>query len=1352
MAIATGATRLPLARLSVDGSLLDQRRRDTHPQYKHVGRSLAATKRRALLAMTVIFSFGRVAAEILVDQLENGVRVKYLKVGDGECQAQGAIPVRGRAKRGLNHNDCRANCGPNCIGYSYKPCEMQCTVHGDPFEFSNLSEVNGWNLRSGGGMISATTGRCGAGCFTRSAPCPNGTVESGGVTVPHDAMVYNTARLTPCPWPFRGALELKCGMRGVVVLGGRCKRPCPPGRILDRSFEIFYKGSVHGTNVLAPCPGKASGAITMKCTDGQAKRVGGVCGYGCAAGTVKVGKGVLFNEDMLHEERRNATCPTNFTGQVTLECLDTYVTVVAGSCGKQCDAGTVNYTIADDDGRFPVSGLTSHGIMTSGTSMYAPCSPLDKLTGTLSISCVDGVGIVNQSLVSCERHCSAGLIGPGVKAVPFGELRHSEREEVQCLPGFAGNVIVTCTDGRNYIEHGECYMHCASGSITSNGVSIPHDMVHHGENVSISCPAGTHSGTLIASCSDGQMKYNGTCGANCLAGEIQSNGAVVNFPMVEHGTSMDLWCPSPWVGNITVSCLEADVFISAFCGRPCPGGRYRNNGALVVFEAMNHSMERTVPCGAPNPSVTFSGEILLSCFDGVVDKRGFCKPDCGEGRLVNTGSDVWFPALKADEVVDVKCEPSDGITFPYGTVSVSCILGVPTIVNRTCGAPCPAYPSYQPFKSLDTLFEPIELPVMYHSDRRWYDCPASLSGRLLFRCDNGRSVVDSGGCGWRCEAESHLVVGASFVSPRLDHLGVFKQPCTSPFQGLVIVTCFGGNLNVSSHCRTGCFAGTAMLPSGTSNAPIDYPDMEDTHLLGPLDCPESFSGIVTMRCLNGSLHQHAGGCHADCIPGTWSGGYFDILHYDFRHDELVQRPCPVNHSGAVTLRCASGNVERESGMCYKNCQAGRVLVRVGVTFDYWDAEHDTTYPTRLCPQPGFVGSVKLWCDNGQVSVKEGSCNRNCQGPGVVEGEGAAYLNLAHGLNATLQCPESGTLDVLCNDGIVQVISGHCIRSCPPGQTTDARGILIRHDVIAHNSTTSGVCMGFSTGLKGFAPLLYCRDGQVELITSDVSRCYKHCRSGVVNSTDGYLLRVNDDILHGQSVFSSCPNGVLGTLTIECSDGILFHVGGACGDQNCAAGTISSGDATLEYTEINNGMELGPLACPADFNGESILNCDKGEVTVGRVLLPSTSVKTIENRGVPENYSDDANLSTLFAGYVDSLYDESEEDPYRNGILLCECCVYAGATPGVAGVASKDQWEVVWWAGIAGGGGALITIASGLWWSWRNWKFARKKKVRSPENEEEGKDDVEVGDTLAVYHPNKDSKVFRQAWAEEQKFW
>mmetsp|Transcript_15551 Transcript_15551/g.36800 ORF Transcript_15551/g.36800 Transcript_15551/m.36800 type:complete len:1335 (+) Transcript_15551:72-4076(+) len=1182
----------------------------------------------------------------------------FERFGDGECMTNAMLPIRGRSRRDLEHGECRAICNTdNCIGYTYAPCERICALHGEPELFRGLPDPERWSTKNGGGLIANTNGRCGSSCYVRKAPCQGGTLQSAGAFMNYESLTFGLTRTLECPFPHKGSVSVVCTSTGIQVAGGRCLRPCESGFVRDEYFEVKYPPTRHGEFGAGPCPSGTLGNMTIFCNDGSAAHVLGRCGTNCPAGALRSGSATIYYSSMDHEAIWTQGCPLGWVGFVDLECINGFTSIRSGLCQRHCDEGTINTTA--DSGIAPaVSGFVVYDDLDHSRGVWATCeSPNDMLTGRLVLFCNDGSVSPDYNLGRCNRHCAAGQVGTGVRAVSHGIIPHMTNVTLECNPGFNGGFYVGCVDGVVILYEGFCYMNCVAGTITSNTITLPHEPLEHGENTTVECPAATHAGNITVVCDDGQARMvEGFCGQNCTSGFIFSNGARVNHPGIQHGTEQNISCPAPWGAEITFRCFDGSVRNSGRCGRQCIGGNVEQNGAVVFYTNLAHGESGTFICETLFASaLTFSGSLELTCDDGGVVAVGLCSPDCPAGDITNNGARIIVPALKADTYIDTFCQPRAA----HGEVRVTCQGGFQVVTQGSCGDPCPE----DWFSNVNTRHTDLWLEEVSHDNGVWKDCPQDLSGQIYIHCFDGLLRVLEGQCGERCRSERVEVTGANFISPLLDHAEEHLQPCLQPYSDFVNLTCIFGELLVVGNCQLGCFAGDFVLPGG---ATVSHPDLVSGFTAEP-DCPLGYAvGKVTIVCVNGNMEVQSGTCDAHCQAGRFMGptGYL-VNHLKIQHNETRLVACPAGYIGQLRLRCLAGAVGIETGQCLRNCIEGATALRDDVIFGYDDMEHGEVSREMKCPT-GYVGSVRLLCTDSVVSVASGQCLAHC-GAGVAQG--AEYFGLEHEDFVSIVCPEVGEIKVRCFDGEVEVVEGQCLYGCAAGTVVDANGVDLRYPAFPHGTRINGTCSGLGVGTVE----LHCNNTVVAL--AGEGTCQRHCPPQFTESRDGSNVSV-PYIEHLQQASVQCPNGQAGVLAVRCTDFVSSVFDGICGDMNCRAGEVNTNGALVAYPAINDKRNAGPGDCGEDFLGEPVFYCSDGIVSVLAVnLIRQPRIPGIDN-----------------VSEIGSSYNFTEEDRFK----LCGCCSPPPDLPDIAALEGLDSMVVIYWAVAVGGAGFLVATASGYW--------------------------------------------------------
>jgi len=830
------------------------------------------------------------------------------------------------------------------------------------------------------------------------------------------------------------------------------------------------------------------------------------------------------------------------------------------------------------------------------------------------------------------------------------------------VPGFVGTLEIECDDGSVNLLDGACMLHCTQGVVITNNIVIEHPNMSHGENISLICPP-THTGLIVTFCVDGVVYGEGTCGLNCPAQEVESNDALVEIPMLNHSDDPNHYytipCPSPYRAVVLARCFMGELRWSGVCMKACPAGVWERQSATVAYPELNHTDTYSGPCVPKYPQLSYSGNVSFVCENGFVNSEGGCYSDCTPGEIEDNAVPVAYGFIPVGTSALVACTPS----AMFGTVEIACNQGYPEIIDGTCGQPCRS----SVYNSAFTRDWDLEMPDIAHMGSAAVTCPAQVSGTLQFSCYNKILSVDSGSCGERCMSKALDVYGASFVTPMMVHLENYTQPCMVPYYGDVFVSCAYGKLNITSRCQQGCWAGNMSIQGG---ARLFYPAMISGEQYST-QCPGGYAGFVTLECGDIMPFVASGACYKHCQAARYFQENWNVEHDLIYHTDTAEYECHPDYDGYVILKCDAGTVSLEEGGCYKRCVNGRYSVRIGIALRHAQLGHGELSPSMQCPE-GYVGSVRLLCTHGVVSVGEGGCPAHCAS-GIIQG--ANYKYMLHTENASLVCPIAGSIDVGCLDGTVSVFRGACYTGCGAGSMFDVNGSLIEYPGIDHLGVVTGTCAGSSTGFVQ----VNCSDGEAMLDPLLGQRCVKHCQGGNLTTSDGTRI-ASGDLMHGQQNPIKCPGGKIGSVTVRCSDGLLYIASGNCGPTNCPAGSTTVWQTDVPYPEINDGEETEkPSECPGTYIGAATFSCSNASVSVLNVSVVYPAIPGLSAVHI--------NLSNL--SQEDLLW---HEDDYFE---LCGCCIPADQPPGAAPIPGVDLRKIIVWALTTAAAGVVLAAVSGF---------------------------------------------------------
>lgn len=1248
----------------------------------------------------------------------------------------------------------------------------------------------GWTggpvLRCFDSMVTLIEGKCDKHCVPGKI-----LIEVGAAVdeLPHGLIPHATSIMLPCPAStFAGKIMLKC-FDGAVSLDaskGSCHRHCLPGGVssggkpnddISIRRNVSHGSLLHGGEMNLTCkPG------FMQWPEDQLYVIGvddkllyriplrlmsPTCGYGTAINEYKevlcvvVAEKIMYvvgaQDNRIYRQTLSMVNPTSFWGEtMSLTLLASYISISNGyifALGalvlqvykQKLDGMTQDSSwerLSDDT--LPLTSITvvKNTIYASvgGSRIYKKdqLTPFAKWTGpisgawTLPITSIQIVGdtfyavaservyVQNVSTMSLSSEWLGPLSGEQRVHAMTMDLVNESGEVPVWIPGFVGVLSVRCDDGDVQLLKGACKMHCSEGIMISNNVMLDYRNMSNGESINLTCPP-THTGILLTTCDDGSVSYRGTCGINCPASTVKSNSAVVDLPMINHNDDpavFTTWqCPGPYVGNISVRCFMGALRWEGYCNKACTAGRWErpSSSAIVKYPQLNHTQKYSGKCEPKFPKLSYSGSVSFVCVDGEVKSTGGCYSDCTAGQIDNNNIKIDYGFIPVDTTLLVPCLPNDW----YGIVSILCDLGSPKVVNGTCGMPC------RPliYTSSATRGFEMTMPDIKHQMSARVTCPREVSGQLYMSCDNKRLTVLEGSCGERCPSESLAVYGANFFTPAMQHLESFDQPCMTPYLGKVNVRCKLGKLNVTSGCKQGCWGGNVTIAGG---ALLRYPDLISGERFS-ISCPLEYAGFVTLQCGDQVPFVQAGECYKHCDPGRYFTDFWNVEHGQIFHSDTAEVKCDAAFDGYAVLKCNDGVVSLQDGGCYKRCTNGRFGVRLGIALRYAGLGHGAVSPSMECPE-GYVGSVRLKCEMGVVSIGEGGCPAHCLAGAI---QGARYKYMLHTENASLVCPVAGTLSVRCFDGVVTILGGKCFNGCPAGRLIDENKSSIEYGALEHLGNTTGTCAGNSTGYVQ----VNCTDTVMMLDPLPGQRCFKHCVAGTLNTSAGTKIST-PAMQNGQRLPIKCP-GTAGSVTVRCSDGGPYVFSGDCGPQNCPAGKTLVGQTEVQHPEINHGEETEkPSQCPGDFLGEATFSCSGAKAEVLNVSLLYPAIVNLSAKD-------------FFAGNATPVFLAEHISEYFE---LCGCCVPAGLPPGSLPIKGVDMRKIILWAASVGSVGVLLATVSGLYVLRPKFlRFRKRSQIYPNEQAEAIKDEKPVEGKIVAYDgPEQDDGTLRMAGRTVQK--
>ena len=392
-----------------------------------------------------------------------------------------------------------------------------------------------------------------------------------------------------------------------------------------------------------------TGTSQSQCTSGT-----------CAAGYQSFSSGTCsdINECAVGADECaiNAQCINNI-GSYDCQCNAGYVgdgfvcapSACVASSSASADGSDGNFYCVNGGSVLGVTGecaCNNCGDGYTGPNCATPCfdmasepsvSTCTSCSGPLQLDCSSGecaTGYTHFDPVSatCSANCYQGQVMSGVAVISFSTILHGSTSALACPEGFEGELSVSCSDGSASVLDGSCMQHC-TGSMTSGDTSVAYS-VNHGTTSTVSCPDG-YAGDLSLSCYNGQTSLNAgsdTCAAHCYNGQVNSGNAIIEFEEIQHGDTVDLFCPGGYDGQLSVNCNNGLTSISdGVCSAHCFDGAVTSGDTSVSFSMILHGSTTTLQC----PS-GYDGELHVTCTDGQTSVDGLCTvPGCTDSSACN---------------------------------------------------------------------------------------------------------------------------------------------------------------------------------------------------------------------------------------------------------------------------------------------------------------------------------------------------------------------------------------------------------------------------------------------------------------------------------------------------------------------------------------------------------------------------------------------------------------------------------------------------------------------------------------------------------------------------------------------
>lgn len=282
------------------------------------------------------------------------------------------------------------------------------------------------------------------------------------------------------------------------------------------------------------------------------------------------------------------TVPFNqsgFSGEVSVSCNNSNVSVAGGSCYKNCQGGELARW-ADSRGDNSCRATIPDGEYTQGQTVVVNSNIHN---GSATLSCNNGAWEQNgpsSCLLDCtgDANWGSGISRSGVNKsglcrADVGLLKHGQGSIAfnSITPSTTGQANLSCNDGSIISSSESCFIDCRSetGVWGAGRCAGPLNAIGHLGNQSTSTPTALtgFSGGAQYRCDDGLNVLGvNTCLEDCPSGNASVGACSVNVPAAKSGAEQDytvsnplqegrgrLRCSGGTWGGISGSCVDGTL-------------------------------------------------------------------------------------------------------------------------------------------------------------------------------------------------------------------------------------------------------------------------------------------------------------------------------------------------------------------------------------------------------------------------------------------------------------------------------------------------------------------------------------------------------------------------------------------------------------------------------------------------------------------------------------------------------------------------------------------------------------------------------------------------------------------------
>lgn len=400
---------------------------------------------------------------------------------------------------------------------------------------------------------------------------------------------------------------------------------------------------------------------------------------------------------------------------------------------------------------------------------YAPCERICTLHGEPELfrglplperwSTLNGGGLIAKTDEKCgtscyvrKAPCPGGTLRSAGAFMNYDSLTYGLMRTLDCPFPHKGSVTILCTSTGINVESGRCLRPCDEGFVRDDFFEVKYPPTRHGEYGYGNCTGDT-LGNMTIYCSDGAATWVlGQCGINCPAGSLRSGSAVIFFPVLLHEERHTMECPSGWIGNVGLECINEDTsLISGGCKKHCSAGLVNVSVAsppstaisgYLTHQALEHGKGIRTEC--LNDDDMLQGSLILFCNDGNVTpdydlSGGPCKRHCAPGYIGEGMRGVSYGKILHGQNQTLQCNAGyDGFFL------INCNDGQVRHLEGHCYMDCVAG---------TITSNTITLPhiAMKHGENTTVECPIETHrGNITVLCDDGKARMIEGFCGENC--------------------------------------------------------------------------------------------------------------------------------------------------------------------------------------------------------------------------------------------------------------------------------------------------------------------------------------------------------------------------------------------------------------------------------------------------------------------------------------------------------------------------------------------------------------------------------------------------------------------------